>query len=860
MMRIINRICVILLLVSCCSCSLFTNEDSLKKQAKAYVDRVLPGIVTSWDSKQLLWNSHPEFVKKTSAEQLDQFFFAFMKLGSLKKYDESQGRVSISKLILNGRTSLFCDYVTQLDFENGSAKISVRVVKEKGEWSIFSFFVESDLLKNAPQKAAAQDETHAKEEPLSGEQLEELVQKLPADNIIQLRRSVDKVFAQAEIYERESKDEEAIGLYERALEADPANLPYQFKLARLLIGHNRMEDGISKLRCIYEFAEDDGLLMQTRDLLNSTKSEIVQPATRQVAEKNIEIVLVPMGNPSGLILSELRAALQERLGIAVSISDHAVDLREADRKNADLLISKVFIGVQQNLNQLQRDLIMREFRIADGDLNSPEYQAHFIRAVFSQSGEQGRQQFEAELKRLGDSGQYNITRLAGEIRRAFPVDSREIVKAYLGVTPVDLYMDCCNTLFGGSDGIYGVISYYQFTAAHNGGKQCRPLVVARILKQALSTSNLIFDIPRCNNPYCARSFPFTLAEHDAKSDKLCPDCLKRLQAYIKSPRSYAMASELGNRAAFYSNVENNLDKAIELYQKALENKPDFGLAYENMGLVYEKKGLRDLSITNFRKALQLSPGLENANLYLGYHCLRSNEPQQAIEHFSRSLEKGPENASTHEGLGKAYYQLKQWEKAIEHLEFARKLNPRSAQVHLLLGGSYNQLKNYEEAANSFSDLIEVDPDMRTAHYDLGLMFLMTGKKDRAMEQFKKELEINPSDFGSHYELGRIFGKDGLLDDSISMYKAAIAIKPEDAKSWSDLGYTYYLKKNYREAIEQYEKALKIEPANALAHYNKAMAHYAQAQFREAIEEYDKAAGLGYPGSPRFRDALQPFRK
>ena len=79
-----------------------------------------------------------------------------------------------------------------------------------------------------------------------------------------------------------------------------------------------------------------------------------------------------------------------------------------------------------------------------------------------------------------------------------------------------------------------------------------------------------------------------------------------------------MASELLHRGRFYSDEENNLDKAIELYQKALENKPDFELAYEDLGHVYNKKGLRDLSFANYRKALQLSPDSENANLCLGY--------------------------------------------------------------------------------------------------------------------------------------------------------------------------------------------------------------------------------------------------
>lgn len=39
-----------------------------------------------------------------------------------------------------------------------------------------------------------------------------------------------------------------------------------------------------------------------------------------------------------------------------------------------------------------------------------------------------------------------------------------------------------------------------------------------------------------------------------------------------------------------------------------------------------------------------------------------------------------------------------------------------------------------------------------------------------------------------------------------------------------------------------------------------MAHFAQGQFQEAVKAYDKAADLGYPGSPGFRDALQPHRR
>jgi hypothetical protein len=46
----------------------------------------------------------------------------------------------------------------------------------------------------------------------------------------------------------------------------------------------------------------------------------------------------------------------------------------------------------------------------------------------------------------------------------------------------------------------------------------------------------------------------------------------------------------------------------------------------------------------------------------------------------------------------------------------------------------------------------------------------------------------------------------------------------------------------------------------LTHYNKALAHYANHQYQEALTCYDKAAALGYSGSPKFRDMLNPYRK
>ncbi len=49
------------------------------------------------------------------------------------------------------------------------------------------------------------------------------------------------------------------------------------------------------------------------------------------------------------------------------------------------------------------------------------------------------------------------------------------------------------------------------------------------------------------------------------------------------------------------------DKAVEQYQAAIEQQPDFAKAYNNLGIVYAKMGLFDRAVENLDRAVRLSP-------------------------------------------------------------------------------------------------------------------------------------------------------------------------------------------------------------------------------------------------------------
>jgi len=73
-------------------------------------------------------------------------------------------------------------------------------------------------------------------------------------------------------------------------------------------------------------------------------------------------------------------------------------------------------------------------------------------------------------------------------------------------------------------GSAGVMSVARFTAGFNQDSPHRPRLMNRLLKQALSSYGQMLGAVRCRNPECARSYPHSLAEHDAKSADLCSPC------------------------------------------------------------------------------------------------------------------------------------------------------------------------------------------------------------------------------------------------------------------------------------------------------------------------------------------------
>ena len=353
---------------------------------------------------------------------------------------------------------------------------------------------------------------------------------------VDLRERVDDVFTLADARAREQKIDEAISLYQQGLQVDPWRLEYQLKLARLLKQIGLEEQAVEKAQVVRRYAEQQDLVAAADELIrssNTPRGDDEPPAALQDAPL-LEIVIVPIEEVDSGLLSELRQALQSRLGIKFTLAKDPLTLGGMDRTYAASVLAKLVERIKATMPEKQYQLLLQRLGFTEESLKQYHPQMHFVEAALRGSGRDPAQieEFRATLETLRRTGQYDAERLLGKLKQAHPLPRGGPVKGYLGITEADLFARDYNFLFGWGGPGHGVMSYHRYTAAFNDAPPNRPQLLERTLKQAISTTFYILDIPRCTSPACVRAYPHSLVEHDQKPLDLCHDCQRALALTI----------------------------------------------------------------------------------------------------------------------------------------------------------------------------------------------------------------------------------------------------------------------------------------------------------------------------------------
>jgi tetratricopeptide (TPR) repeat protein len=156
-----------------------------------------------------------------------------------------------------------------------------------------------------------------------------------------------------------------------------------------------------------------------------------------------------------------------------------------------------------------------------------------------------------------------------------------------------------------------------------------------------------------------------------------------------------------------------MDEAISLYEKAVKAKPDYALAYVNLGVLLERKGESDEAIADFHKALQINPDYPDAYYNLGNALQQKGLFGQAIENYQKALATNPDFAEAAGNLAELLAscpdtQMRNGARAEELAQRANRLTGgKNPVVFDILAAAYAEEGRFSEAQETVQKAVQL---------------------------------------------------------------------------------------------------------------------------------------------------------
>jgi len=205
-------------------------------------------------------------------------------------------------------------------------------------------------------------------------------------------------------------------------------------------------------------------------------------------------------------------------------------------------------------------------------------------------------------------------------------------------------------------------------------------------------------------------------------------------------------------------------------------------SYYNKGIAQFEKGRYDLSIENFKKAIDKNPTNSQYYYNLGLAYIKVEQYDLAIESFNEGIKYNSNDADLFHNLGIAYFNNDQIFKAIKAYEQALELKSDDPDIYGNLGIAYFNLKNYDDAIKCFSKAVELNPENPSFNYNLAYTYYENEQYDLAEQLLLGTVALNNQDYDAYFNLGNIYLKQKNYPKAIENYNAVLSIMPDHAKA------------------------------------------------------------------------------
>lgn len=272
-----------------------------------------------------------------------------------------------------------------------------------------------------------------------------------------------------------------------------------------------------------------------------------------------------------------------------------------------------------------------------------------------------------------------------------------------------------------------------------------------------------------------------------------------LEQIEKIPTKNLQAYDLYLQALphFHARTKEGLDRAIPLFKQAIEQDPQFALAYGNLAIAYYfldifqvDKQFTD-TINNYAdKALLYDPKSPVSLLAKAFYYMHTKDYPLALPHLEKALEYNPNSSAVVQML--TDYYARYVPNTAKHLEYALRgvqldigANDSIAQSYIYVSMSHALVQTgfIEEAIKYINLSIDYYPNNEFSHY---LKAIILYAKDLDMEKVKsrliKEFRKDTTRLDIMQEVAKLYYLQENYDSAYHYFKQFVAIRK--ARGWN----------------------------------------------------------------------------
>jgi len=265
--------------------------------------------------------------------------------------------------------------------------------------------------------------------------------------------------------------------------------------------------------------------------------------------------------------------------------------------------------------------------------------------------------------------------------------------------------------------------------------------------------------------------------------------------------------------------KGNVEESIKYFENAVSTDPNFYLAYNNLGIAFNRLKEYERAELCFKKTLEIYPDFIDAEINLGNLYIHTNNIEKAKSIFDQLAKKFPNNIKVLLHIGYMHYNEGDLKTAQQIFNKILEVSPENYYALYYLGQIYKSYNEINTAKEFFLKSKAANPNFPTVHLTLAEIFQNEKKHNNAIQEYKNYLRLKSDDALAHYNLANEYLAVNKFSPAERHYKMAIKLNSNLIKAYINLGTLCVIQGRQDEARQLWEKALELDPNNKNAKEN-----------------------------------------